>query len=125
VPARITVLTDARLRPIQLGKQQIRFQAAAPSRLYRAGHPAMRIVQALCWLQDLLGADRAKILQRLRRILRDPAHGGALGDDLQKGLQTRPTRMQSVVRELLDHRCTGSSPQSQPHLESQGPRHRK
>ena len=102
VPARITVLTDARLRPIQLGNQQIRFQAAAPSRLYWAGHPAMRIVQALHWLQDVLDADRAKILQRLRRILRDPPHGGALRDDLQKGLHTLPIWMQSVVRELLD-----------------------
>jgi hypothetical protein len=34
VPGRVTVLTDARLRPVRLGRQQIRFQAAAPSRLY-------------------------------------------------------------------------------------------
>ena len=71
VPARITVLTDARLRPIQLGKQQIRFQAAAPSRLYWAGRPAMRVVQALHWAQDLLGSDRAKVIQRLQAILSD------------------------------------------------------
>ena len=102
VPARITVLTDARLRPIQLGRQQIRFQAAAPSRLYWAGHPAMRIVQALYWLQDVLGSDRAKIMQRLRRIVSDPTHGGALRDDLEKGFHTLPIWMQSVVRELLD-----------------------
>ena len=102
VPARITVLTDARLRPIQLGNQQIRFQTAAPSRLYWAGHPAMRIVQALHWLQDVLDADRAKILQRLRRILRDPTHGGALRNDLQTGFHTLPIWMQSAVRELLD-----------------------
>ena len=29
VPARIVVLTDARLRPLRLGSQQIRFQTAA------------------------------------------------------------------------------------------------
>jgi hypothetical protein len=58
----IVVLTDARLRPIRLGSQQIRFKAAAPSRLYWAGHPAMRIVQALYWLQDVLDTDRARIV---------------------------------------------------------------
>lgn len=57
VPARIVVLTDARVRPITLGRQQIRFQTAAPSRLYWAGRPAMRIVQSLHWLQDMLGSD--------------------------------------------------------------------
>jgi len=102
VPARITVLTDARLRPIQLGNQQIRFQAAAPSRLYWAGHPAMRIVQALYWLQDVLASDRATILQRLGRILSDPAHGSDLRDDLQKGIHTLPIWMQSIIRELLE-----------------------
>ena len=79
VPARITVLTDARLRPIQLGNQQIRFQAAAPSRLYWAGHPAMRIVQALHWSQDVLESDRANDRPRLRAILNDKRHGPSLG----------------------------------------------
>lgn len=51
VPAQVTVFTDARLRPIQLGAQQIRFKQAAPSRLYWAGQPAMRVVQALYWMQ--------------------------------------------------------------------------
>ena len=102
VPARITVLTDARLRPIQLGNQQIRFQAAAPSRLYWAGHPAMRIVQALYWLQDMLGSDRKRILRTLRRLVTDPAHGAVLCDDLQQGLRTLPIWMQSIVRDLLD-----------------------
>ena len=47
VPARIEVLVDARLKPIKLGKQEIQFKPAAPSRLYWAGRPAMRVVQAL------------------------------------------------------------------------------
>jgi hypothetical protein len=102
VPARITVLTDARLRPIRLGKQQIRFQAAAPSRLYWAGHPAMRIVQALHWSHDLLDSDRAVIVKRLKTILNDPTHGPALRADLRQGLHTLPTWMQSVVRQLLE-----------------------
>jgi uncharacterized protein DUF6088 len=52
VPARITVLTDGRLRPITLGNLTLDFQYAAPSRLYWAGRPAMRFVQALYWLRD-------------------------------------------------------------------------
>src|SRR5450756_703521 len=51
VPARIGVLTDGRLRPIILGNLTLDFQAAAPSRLYWAGRPAMRFVQALHWLR--------------------------------------------------------------------------
>jgi hypothetical protein len=47
VPARIEVLVDARLKPVKLGKQEIHFKSAAPSRLYWAGRPAMRVVQAL------------------------------------------------------------------------------
>jgi hypothetical protein len=101
VPGRVTVLTDARLRPIQLGRQQIRFQAAAPSRLYWAGHPAMRIVQALYWLRDLLDADRGNAMRRLRRSLSDPTHGPILRADLQHGIHTLPIWMQSTVRDLL------------------------
>jgi hypothetical protein len=102
VPARVTVLTDARLRPITLGRQQIRFRAAAPSRLYWAGRPAMRIVQALYWLQDMLDTDRSRIVAQLKRVLQDPTHGEAMRADLQHGLPTLPIWMQSVVREILD-----------------------
>jgi hypothetical protein len=101
VPGRVTVLTDARLRPIQLGRQQIRFQAAAPSRLYWAGHPAMRIVQALYWLRDLLDSDRGNVMRRLRRILNDSTHGPVLRADLQQGIHTLPIWMQSTIRDLL------------------------
>lgn len=104
VPARITVLTDARLRPIQVGNQRIVFQTVAPSRLYWAGHPAMRVVQALYWLQDLMDSDKGQILHRLRAILKDPLHGQSIRDDLQQGLHTLPIWMQSTIRQLLsDH----------------------
>jgi hypothetical protein len=106
VPARITVLTDARLRPIQLGNQQIRFQTAAPSRLYWAGHPAMRIVQALHWSQDLLDSDRARIVRRLKVILDDRKQGAALRADLKQGIPTLPIWMQSIVLELLGSQPT-------------------
>ncbi|HET9000679.1 MAG TPA: DUF6088 family protein [bacterium] len=101
VPTRITVLTDARLRPIRLGNQQIQFKTVAPSRLFWAGRPAMRVVQALYWLQDILRSDRATILQKLTAILNDPAHGPEIRDDLRQGLHTLPIWMQSILRELL------------------------
>lgn len=104
VPARITVLTDARLRPIQLGNQRIVFKTVAPSRLYWAGRPAMRVVQALYWLHDLMGSDQGQILQRLRTVLNDVVHGAAIRDDLQQGLHTLPIWMQSTVRRLLSDR---------------------
>jgi hypothetical protein len=104
VPARVTVLTDARLRPIQMGKQRIVFQTVAPKRLYWAGRPAMRLVQALYWLRDLLDSDNGLILQRLRAILTDPVHGDSIRDDLRLGLPTLPIWMQSIVRLLLETR---------------------
>jgi hypothetical protein len=41
VPARITVLTDGRLRPITLGNLTLDFQYTAPRRLYWVGRPAI------------------------------------------------------------------------------------
>jgi hypothetical protein len=103
VPARIEALVDARLRPIRLGNQEIRFKAAAPSRLYWAGRPAMRIVQALHWLHDGLedSAERDRIAGQLRRVLADPEHGAKTRDDLRAGLAALPIWMQTFVRELL------------------------
>ena len=111
VPARVTVLTDGRLRPVEMGKQRIVFQTVAPRRLYWAGRPAMRVVQALYWLRDLLDSDNADILQRLRAILTDPGHGESIRDDLRRGLPTLPIWMQSIVRPLLetDHRAVASA----------------
>lgn len=105
VPARITVLTDARRRPLRIGNQQIDFKTVAPSRLYWAGRPAMRVVQALYWLQDVLATDRAAVLKRLCAVLNDPTHGAVIRDDLRQGLHTVPTWMQSIVRQVAgeDH----------------------
>ncbi len=101
VPAQVTVLTDARLRPIQLGTQIIQFKQGAPSRLYWAGHPAMRVVQALYWLQDTLPSNRQSILKQLRNLIMHQDHGAAVALDLRTGLSAMPTWMQSIVRELL------------------------
>lgn len=103
VPARIEVLVDARLKPIKLGKQEIHFKAAAPSRLYWAGRPAMRVVQALHWMQDMLSnpEERAHIAKQLRRVLADPAHGQPIVQDLRQGLSALPIWMQEFLRNLI------------------------
>jgi len=101
IPAQVTVLTDARLKPVQLGAQQIRFRQAAPSRLYWAGRPAMRVVQAMFWLHDVLPSDRSVIMRRLRNLICLDDPGAAIASDLRAGLSAMPTWMQSLVRELL------------------------
>jgi hypothetical protein len=103
VPARIEVLVDARLKPIKLGNQEIHFKQAAPSRLYWAGRPAMRVVQALHWMQDMLVNDdeRVRVRDTLRRLFADPSHGKAIRDDLRAGLSTLPIWMQEFLRDLL------------------------
>ncbi|WP_454727120.1 MULTISPECIES: DUF6088 family protein [Cupriavidus] len=101
VPARVVVHTDARRRGIRLGNLDVQFKQTAPSRLYWAGRPAMRVVQALHWLKDMLASDRARILGRLRDILASPANGDAIREDLAGGLGMMPAWMQEVVRDLL------------------------
>ena len=101
VPARVGVLTDGRLRPITLGNLTLVFQAAAPSRLYWAGRPAMRFVQALHWLRDMLPSDDGSLYRRLVSILKDPDHGQAIQDDLRSGLSALPEWMRIIVRDLL------------------------
>lgn len=102
VPARVVIRTDARLRPLRLGNLTIEFKLTAPSKLYWAGRPAMRVVQALHWLKDVIPSDEGQIMQRLRAILGDPKNGAAIREDLRSGLFTLPAWMQRIVRDLLD-----------------------
>jgi Family of unknown function (DUF6088) len=101
VPARIDVLTDGRMRPIKLGNLTLNFHYAAPSRLYWAGRPAMRFVQAIHWLRDMLPSDDGQLRRRLVSILRDPGHGRAIRDDLRAGLSALPEWLREIVRDLL------------------------
>lgn len=101
VPARIVIHTDARRRSIRLDNLVIEFKHTAPSKLYWAGRPAMRIVQALHWLKDTLPSDRGRIMSLLATLLADDRYGRALRDDLRSGLPTLPAWMQGIVRELL------------------------
>ena len=103
VPARIEVLVDARLKPIKLGSQVIHFKFAAPSRLYWAGRPGMRVVQALHWMRDMLSQDseRQRVQAALLRLFSDPRHGRTIREDLQAGLSALPIWMQEFLRGLL------------------------
>ena len=104
VPARIQVLVDARLKPIRIGNQVIHFKTAAPSRLFWAGRPAMRIVQALYWMQDLLSRpeEREKVAQQLQKVLADQTSGKAIREDLQNGSSDLPIWMQEFVGEVMN-----------------------
>jgi hypothetical protein len=101
VPAKVTIHTDARLRPIHLDQLVIDFKLTAPSRLFWAGRPAMRIVQALHWLHDMLPTDSDSILKKIGRILVDPKQGKAIRDDLRSGLDALPAWMRDLVSRLL------------------------
>ena len=111
VPARIEVLVDARLKPIKLGSQEIHFKPAAPSRLYWAGRPAMRVVQALHWMQDILSSpeEQIRVSGQLRRVLTDPEQGPRIRADLLEGLSALPIWMQEFLRDLVKP-TTGEKP---------------
>lgn len=106
VPAHVIVHTDARRRTITLGNLTIEFKLTAPSKLYWADRPAMRVVQALHWLKDMLPDDETRIVSRLAAILQDAHHGPAIRQDLETGLKALPAWMQRIIRLLL----TKSSP---------------
>jgi len=94
-------LTDGHLRPITLGNLTLDFQAVAPSRHYWAGRPAMRFVQAVHWLRDMLPSDDGSLRKRLVSTLKDPNHGLEIQDDLRSGLSALPEWMRMIVRDLF------------------------
>jgi hypothetical protein len=111
VPAKITVHTDARLRPIQLGQMTIAFKPTAASKLTWAGRPAMRLVQALHWMRDTLDQDDGLRATggRVAAILADPSHGPALRSDLAKSFSALPAWMQDMLRpHVAGELATGS-----------------
>lgn len=103
VPARIEVLVDARLKPIELGNQKIVFKHAAPSRLYWAGRPGMYLVQALHWVHDAMQGEteRSKIDRIIRKLLADKNEGPKLTEDLRIGLSAMPIWMQDILRKPI------------------------
>ena len=86
-----------------LGQLRIVFRPTAASKLFWAGRPAMRIVQALHWLRDTMGHtdDDAVLTRRLKAILDDPKNGRAIREDLVDGLSNLPGWMQDMLRPIL------------------------
>lgn len=109
VPARVVIHTDARRRTIRLDNLVIEFKQTAPRKLYWAGRPAMRIVQALHGLKDTLPSDRERVLSQFATLLSDHRHGRAFRQDLRTGLPTLPGWMQDIVRGLLSAGNDGTS----------------
>src|SRR3546814_19557984 len=76
-------------------------KTTAPSRLYWAERPAMRVVQALHWLHDA-GADTdTAVAKRLRSIFSDHDPGAAIVDALDAALLTLPFWIQKMWRETM------------------------
>lgn len=102
VPAHVTIYTDTRRRSLQFDKLLIEFKQCAPSRLYWAGRPAMRLVQALHWLKDTLPSDDGHIQHKVCRLLADKKQGDAIRNDLAQGFSALPIWMQDYLRPFLD-----------------------
>ena len=106
VPSKIIVHTDSRLRSIHLGNMIIVFKPTAASKLYWAGRPAMRVVQALHWLRDTLvdPDDLNDLRQRLEQILHQNSNATDIRRDLRDGLSTLPAWMHDLLKPLLNSR---------------------
>lgn len=102
VPARVTVYTDTRRRSIVVGNLHIEFKLCAPSRLYWAGRPAMRVVQALHWLKDTMSTDSDHVKLKIANVLHDGDKGASIRDDLRQGFSALPIWMQDFLRDMLD-----------------------
>jgi hypothetical protein len=104
VPAKIVVHSDARRRALRLGNVTISFRPTAASKLFWAGRPAMRVVQALHWMRDLLGRDGEadRVRRKLRTLLDDPVAGPPLRADLLDGMTTLPTWMRVFLKTVVE-----------------------
>jgi hypothetical protein len=102
VPARIIVHTDSRRGDLDLGGQHIEFRKTAPKKLFWAGRPAMRLVQALLWMRDQGGAIDDDIRSKIRAILEYPDAGAQIVRDLKDNFAQVPTSwLQDFLRPLL------------------------
>jgi hypothetical protein len=104
VPAKIVVHTDARRRAIKLGNVTITFRPTAASKLFWAGRPAMRVVQALHWLRDLLvrEGESDQVKRKLAKLFEDPTAGPPLKADLSAGMTVLPTWMRVFLKPLVE-----------------------
>lgn len=105
VPAKIVVHTDARRRAIKLGNVTITFRPTAASKLFWAGRPAMRVVQALHWLRDLLvrEGESDHVKRKLAKLFEDPVAGPQLKADITAGMTALPTWMWVFLKPLVEN----------------------
>ena len=105
VPGQVNVLTDCRLKAVKIGNLVIKFKHTAPSKLYWAGRPAMRIVQALHWLRDIIEQGDHEQLSSIKSKLKIYLDGQKSKDiilnDLQSGLPTVPAWMQAFLKDVF------------------------
>lgn len=105
VPAKVIVHCDARIKPIHLDQLVIHFKLTSPSKLYWAGRPAMRLVQALNWFSDMLKRrslmEEDQFKRKIIQMLKEPKHGPLILEDLFQGLYTLPFWMQDWIQNLL------------------------
>jgi hypothetical protein len=105
VPGQINVLTDCRLKPVSIDNLVINFKHTAPSKLYWANRPAMRIVQAMHWLRDIIRqgdpGQLSSIRNKLKRYLDSQANKDVILDDLRSGLYTVPAWMQAFLKDVF------------------------
>jgi hypothetical protein len=108
VPAKVIVHTDGRLQPIKIDNLAIQFRVTTPKKIYWADHPAMKIVQALYWLHDVLPQEHDRVSQKILYILQTKDVDGKIRDDLNKGLDTLPMWMRKFIDGIL--KASGSCP---------------
>jgi hypothetical protein len=127
VPAKIVVHTDARRRAIKLGNVTITFRPTAASKLFWAGRPAMRVVQALHWLRDLLfrEGESDQVKRKLAKLFDDPT-AGPLKADLTAGMSALPTWMRVFLKPLIEADAgVGRRPIDDDHDDADRHRHRR
>ncbi|MDX2345568.1 MAG: DUF6088 family protein [Legionella sp.] len=102
VPGQVNILTDSRLKPIKIGNLVLKFKHTAPSKLYWADRPAMRVVQALHWLRDVIEKNnKEQIKNKLILFLKGHPKQKIIVNDLCEGLSTLPAWMQKFLKELI------------------------
>jgi len=100
VPARIRFYVNGRYKPVKLGSLTVELKFAPLHRMYWADKPAMRVVQALYWLEDMLPGDEKIILNRLAKIIDSSDSGQNIYHDVMNGFDMLPFWMQSLLSKI-------------------------
>jgi len=102
VPGSVVVRSDGRIKPLHLDNLTITFRPTSTNKLFWAGRPAMRLVQALHWLKPKIHEpmEGPRLRRRIEALLSDPQKGAVLREDLKAGLATLPIWMQDFLNGL-------------------------